>query len=257
MEIFSSEIVWEQANISIESMSFGVFRIFEARTKPVIARRDEGRDATIRNGDVYYRYGGRTQRILSAELEAMIRERVEQNNRDWIEHVQAIGQEGPRNAIVVRSEKSLRKGEKSPLVIDSKLAAEIDFIKEGHFREDTGSNTLRLVGDVQAVDTVEVERVVRQNIFEQYPLTATQLWQKVKKELPWAKQTDVWKTLQENKIKGDKIYSCYNYRNKAEEENHLKTNLISSATPVLYNEAATQVVIKLLKQQREVAPPER
>ena len=48
--------------IDLYEKKFGVIHVLEAVTKPVIAKKDEGRDQEIRNGEIYYRYGGRTQK---------------------------------------------------------------------------------------------------------------------------------------------------------------------------------------------------
>ncbi|PAV24427.1 hypothetical protein CF392_16350 [Tamilnaduibacter salinus] len=58
--------------------------IWPSDAKPVIARKDEGKDQIIKNGEIYYRYGGRTQKIQSAELESIINHRIEQNNQSWL-----------------------------------------------------------------------------------------------------------------------------------------------------------------------------
>ena len=71
-QLFSSEIAWESVIVEVGGKKFAAFKVFEASMKPVIALADEGKDQSIRNGDIYYRYGGRTQRILSAELQAII-----------------------------------------------------------------------------------------------------------------------------------------------------------------------------------------
>jgi len=85
LEIFSADIRWEQASFCIDGKNFGVFKIHEATTKPIIARKNEGRDLQIKNGEIYYRYGGRTQIIQYAELQNIIEHRVEQNNRQWLD----------------------------------------------------------------------------------------------------------------------------------------------------------------------------
>ena len=72
LEIYSSDIRWEQALYKFGGASIGVFRIYEATVKPVIAKKNEGKEQIIKNGEVYYRYGGRTQKIQSAELENII-----------------------------------------------------------------------------------------------------------------------------------------------------------------------------------------
>ena len=56
--------------------------------------------ARIKNGEVYYRYGGRTQKIQYAELESIINRRIQQNNQQWLDLVQKIGATGPSNAAI-------------------------------------------------------------------------------------------------------------------------------------------------------------
>ena len=43
LEIFSSDIRWEAALIEVDDVGLGVFKIYEAATKPVIAKKDEGK----------------------------------------------------------------------------------------------------------------------------------------------------------------------------------------------------------------------
>ena len=80
LDIFTSDICWEQAIVEINSMAFGIFRVYKASTKHVIARKDEGKGQTIKNGDIYYRYGGRTQKIQHAELESIINRKLVQKS---------------------------------------------------------------------------------------------------------------------------------------------------------------------------------
>ena len=246
LDIFSSNVSWEQASFEISGKHFGVFRIFEAEVKPVIARKDEGKDQTIRNGDIYYRYGGRTQRIHSAELEGIINRRIEQTNRDWIDHVRAIGLDGPRGAIVLKPEETLKKSSNVPLVIDEELARKLKFIREGQFDERDGAVTLKVVGDVVPVDTVEIEKVVKENLFKLYPLSAMELAVEVTKKATGVKQHQIWKALAENGLKGNPDYSAYNFRNKKQEENYEKTGKVPGTTPVIYNQAAVDLLAKLL-----------
>ena len=93
----------------MDTKSFGVFRIFEARTKPIIAKKDEGKDQIIKNGEIYYRYGGRTQKIQYAELESIINRRVEQNNKHWLDLMSKIATAGPQNAAILDTERHLSR----------------------------------------------------------------------------------------------------------------------------------------------------
>ena len=122
LEIFSSDIRWEQATIKIKGKNFGVWRVYPAYTKPVIAKKDEGKDQIIKNGEIYYRYAGRTQKIQFAELENIINHRVEQNNNQWLDLMKKIGHAGPQNAAILDTEKSLiEKDESRILVLDEDL----------------------------------------------------------------------------------------------------------------------------------------
>src|SRR6185369_16712720 len=71
IDIFSGDISWEQVVLEHKGMEFGIFKIYPATVKPVISKKDEGKDQTIKNGEIYYRYGGRTQKIQFPELESI------------------------------------------------------------------------------------------------------------------------------------------------------------------------------------------
>lgn len=77
IEIFLPAIIWEPATFELHNAVFGVFKIWEAVDKSIIAKKDEGKQQLIKNGEVYYRYGGRTQKIQYAELESIINKRIQ------------------------------------------------------------------------------------------------------------------------------------------------------------------------------------
>jgi len=247
-QIFSSEIRWAQCMVKIDGMYFGVFRIEEARSKPIIARKDEGKDNLISSGEIYYRYGGRTQKILGSELESIINHRIEQNNKQWIDLVQKIGRAGPENAAILDSEKSIiEKGQAQILVLDEALASKLKFVREGHFVEKDGAPTLKLVGDVTQVDRVEVIQHVKENLTKTYPLSANEMAALVKEQLPSVGRNEVWRCLSENNIKNNPTYSAYNFRNKAQEDMHNNHGQLPVATPVIYNRLAVDYVVNILK----------
>ncbi len=248
LEIFSSDIRWEQALVTTDGMTFGVFRIYHAASKPVIARKDEGKDQTIKDGDIYYRYGGRTQRILYAELQNIINERVEQNNKHWLDLMSKIGRAGPQNAAILDTEKSLiEKGNTRVLVLDEGLAAKLKFIKEGEFVEKGGATTLKLVGDVVPIDRIEVVKKVKEHLTKLYPLAAMELVGEVKKLVPGANSNSVWEIISDNGMKGNLDYSAYNFRNKKQEDIYKENGKITSGAPSIYNEAAVNFIVTVLK----------
>ncbi|MET0076408.1 MAG: ATP-binding protein [Candidatus Thiodiazotropha lotti] len=250
LEIFSADIRWEQALIELEGVSLGVFRIYEAQVKPVIAKKDEGKDQIIKNGEVYYRYGGRTQKIQAAELENIINKRVEQNNLQWLDLMSKIGKAGPQNAAILDTERALiEKDDTRVLVLDEELANKLKFIKEGEFVEKDGAATLKLVGDVVPIDKVEVVKRVRENLTKAYPLSALELVAAVQKEHPQAKQGQVWKTISENDMKNNTDYSAYNFRSKRQEDEFNENGILPSAIPSIYNENAVAFIVKVIKNE--------
>lgn len=169
LEVFSSDIRGEQATVKINEKSFGVWHVFNAEMKPIIAKKDEGKDQVIKSGEIYYRYAGRTQKIQFAELESIINRRVKQNNNQWLDLMKKIGRAGPQNAAILDTEKSLiEKGETRILVLDEGLAEKLKFIKKGKVVKKTGAATLRLVGDVVPVDKVEVVKKIKEDLLKSY-----------------------------------------------------------------------------------------
>lgn len=248
LDIFSADIRWDQATFTIDGKNFGVFKIEEARIKPIIAKKDEGKDQTIKNGEIYYRYGGRTQKIQYAELQNIIDRRVEQNNRQWLDLVAKIGKAGPQNAAILDTERSLiEKDDTKILVLDENLTNKIKFIKEGEFVEKGGATTLKLVGDVVPIDQVEVIRRVKENLTKQYPLSAMELVDEVKKHLPTSTQNQVWRVVKENNLKNNTDYAAYNFRNKKQEDEFKSTGNLPPTTPIIYNHRAAEFIVSVLK----------
>lgn len=251
LELFSSEIRWEQATIKVDEMVFGVFRIHAANVKPVIARKDEGKDQTIKNGEIYYRYGGRTQKIQSAELESIISQRVAQNNQYWLDLMSKIGRAGPENVAILDTEKALiQKDDQRVLVLDEELASKLKFIKEGEFVEKEGAIALKLVGDVVPIDQIEVVKHVKENLTKSYPLSASELSDAVKKTLPTTKQSSIWDCIKENGLKENTNYSAYNFRCKKHEDQYKETESVPNGTPSIYNSSAVEFIVKVLKNKK-------
>jgi len=157
LEIFSSDIRWEQTAHDYKEKTYGIFYIHEAELKPIIAKKDEGKDNIIKNGEMYYRYGGRTQKIQFAELENIINKRIDSNNKSWIDLVQKIGKSGPSSAAILDLDKGIIEKDKNQIfVLDKDLVNQMSVIKEGEFSEKKGAKTLKLIGEVSPTNVVEV-----------------------------------------------------------------------------------------------------
>ncbi len=248
LETFSSSIRWESNLVEVGGVNLGVFRIYEALIKPVIAIKNEGKDQSIKNGEIYYRYGGRTQKIQFAELENIINKRIEWNNQQWLDLMSKIGKAGPQNAAILDTERALiEKDDSKILILDEKLSSKLKFIKEGQFVEKDGAATLKLVGDVVPVDRVEVVRRVKESLTKLYPLSAMELIPKVQGIYPDAKQSDVWKVIAATDIKNDTYYSAYNFRNKKQEDAFNELGVLPKSIPSIYNEKAASFIAKVIR----------
>lgn len=249
-EIFSPAISWEQREITLYNRTFGIIYIAEAKSKPVIAKKDEGRNV-IKNGEVYYRYAGRTQKIEYAELESIINNRVEENNQHWLDLMAKIGKIGPSKAAILDTEKGvIEKDTNNILVLDNGLIDKIKFIREGQFDEKDGATTLKLVGEVLPIDQVEVTKVLRKNITDLYPYSYTEMFANIRSNLENVKQNEVNEIIKINDLKNNRAYCAYNFRTKQQEEKYNEDGIVPSTAPTLYNESAIEFIVSRLAESR-------
>ena len=89
--------------------------------------------------------------------------------------------------------------------------------------------------DPVATDGILVRRDV--NLIDQYPFSWTQIWKRLKADMPSLKQTQLNNFIRQHKIKGNSKYSAYNYRNKQEE-----VRGPGPATSVIYNDDAVNFI---------------
>jgi len=251
LDIFSGNITWEQATFENKEKVFGIFKISPALVKPVIAKKDEGKDQLIKNGDIYYRYGGRTQKVQYAELENIINKRIELNNKQWLDLMSKIGKAGPSNAAILDTEKSvIEKDDTKILVLDKALANKLKFIKEGEFVENKGSTALKLVGDVVPINRIEVVKRVKENLLKEYPFSAKELITDVKNHMKDCKEGEIYNVIKENDIKNNTDYAVYNFRNKKQEDEFKTTGKLPKGIPSIYNSKAFDLIIKILNNEK-------
>lgn len=99
--------------------------------------------------------------------------------------------------------------------------------------------------------TIIVPREV--NILDKYPYTWTQVWKRIKSEVPGVKQSQFTRFIRDNDIKGNPKYSRYNFRSKLSEKKGP-----SKLTPVVYNEDFVRFASEVLstkKRRRRRAKP--
>ena len=105
---------------------------------------------------------------------------------------------------------------------------------------------LQLVGDVVPVSQVDVIKRIRENLHKEYPYSAMELVEEVKKVLPEARQGQVWKAISDNDLKDNRQYSAYVFRNKKQEDEYKSAGIVPKVTPSIYNKAAVDFVAKVI-----------
>lgn len=163
LEYFSPEIRWDHCTFEYKGMSFGVIYTEPLLNKPCICKKSY--DApnpkyTLKEGDIFYRYGGRSERIRYEELSAIIDHARKVEEQLWLNFAQRAAKVGIENACLLDLGTGKITGNGGSIVIDENLLSKIAFIKEGEFVETKGKPAIRLIGDIENVSTGKI--VVRE-----------------------------------------------------------------------------------------------
>lgn len=247
-EHFVPYIDWEMNSIKVGKKYFGVFYANKALLKPVICKKGDDRQS-IKSGEIYYRYAGRTEVIQYGELFNIIENRVKENDEQWLRKVKKIGEAGPSNVGILDMINGTIEGGNGTLLIDKDIVKELKFIKEGSFDEKKGAKTLKLVGNVQAIKSIEMNNVIKKRLTDEYPYSYRKLEETIKKAKPSVKITHIQQIIKENNLKNDERYSSYNFRNKDQEDSYKKDKIPpKGGTPSIYNDASIEFILKVLSQ---------
>lgn len=154
------------ASLKLDAMTIGVIHVEPHSAKPVIASKTEG---DVAEGAIYYRYPGETKAICYADLRTILDERDQRSREAILPMVQRLLELGPKDAMVANLADGQLEGGTRPIIIDQQLVDRIKFIRDGEFDEKEGAETLRLVGDVNAVDlsSVMTIKTVRTELTEE------------------------------------------------------------------------------------------
>lgn len=153
-EHYSPEIKWDIDDFEIDGKKFGVIFIKETSRKPVICRKNTPKNVS-QEGDIFYRYSGRTERIKFPELQQLLDESRINEQKIWMEHIQNIARIGSKNVALIdilRGE--IETSDDKKIVIDKTLLKDINFIQEGRFVERDGAPALKLIGSVEGIESV-------------------------------------------------------------------------------------------------------
>jgi hypothetical protein len=154
-EYFAPEISWEVRTYKLNEKTYGLLYIEESTDKPVVCTKTSGDD--IREGDIYYRYRGRSEKIKYPELRAILEQKRENEQKIWMNHLSQIARIGVKDVGIFNLSTGQVTGSGSgSFLIDESLLSQLSFIKEGEFSEVKGKPTLRLIGDVEAIDSLPI-----------------------------------------------------------------------------------------------------
>ncbi|NLD21917.1 MAG: ATP-binding protein [Bacteroidales bacterium] len=150
---FAPELLIEVKTFDLDGKRFGAFIVKESTNKPVICTQNGSK---IKEGEIYYRYSGRSEKIKHAELLAILDEVRENERKKWMEHIQKIAQIGPQNiALIDVYRGNLLNPQNKEVILDKSLLKEIKFIQEGRFVEKEGAPALKLLGHIEGMEGIQ------------------------------------------------------------------------------------------------------
>ncbi len=141
--------VFSRDVIDVGGFDVGVIHVEKHPMPPVIVCRDA---SSLEDGTILFRYPGQSGKIKFGDLLELLRERDRAAQRVLLASASRLSEIGADRALIVDTDKGEMGTGSKRIVIDSALADQLEFIREGEFDEREGAPALRLVGDVQAVD---------------------------------------------------------------------------------------------------------
>ncbi len=169
---FQPEINYEIDIKDWEGKHFGIIYTFPSQQRPIMAIKNSG--DLIKDGEIYYRYGGKTEKIRYPELKKLLDENVEKQNDAWMRIFQNTAKNNPINTAVMNTVSGEINGKGGTIIIDEALIPKLKFIREGQFSEKNGVPTLKLIGDIQSIPMAVIRKekvIVGEDIYK-YRATA-------------------------------------------------------------------------------------
>lgn len=136
--------------VDLDGLQVGVIYVEKYAEPPVVVSRDgDGMDS----GAILFRTPGQSAKIGAGDLLILLRERDHASQTKLLKSAQRLSEIGLKNSLIVDTSAGTLEADDVRVTIDRELADQLEFIREGEFEEIEGATSLRLVGDVRAVDT--------------------------------------------------------------------------------------------------------
>ncbi|WP_435655095.1 AlbA family DNA-binding domain-containing protein [Brucella pituitosa] len=146
--------VFSTCTIEFDGLKVGVIGVEKHPHPPVMAIKNV--NSEVREGAVYFRYVGETRAIKPGELQQIIAYREQKAVAEFSRRITGIAT-GAIATLDLNSGKV--EGRDSSFVIDEALLPKIQFLRSGEFSEEKGAPSLRLIGDVTAVQAVKTNTI--------------------------------------------------------------------------------------------------
>ena len=150
-EHFDPELHWERQLYELDGKTYGLLYFYESANKPVVCRKSADDSKNLKEGEIYYRYSGRTQTIRYPELKELIEERRKREQLLWLKHLKNIARIGIRDVGLFDMRSGIVTGAAGTFLIEENLLSQISFIREGEFNEIKGKPTLKVIGTVEQI----------------------------------------------------------------------------------------------------------
>ncbi|OEK08744.1 hypothetical protein A8C32_00245 [Flavivirga aquatica] len=158
LDYFAPEIKFELFIKIINGLEIGFLYIYKSENKPVITIKTANNN--IQEGDIFYRYPGQSRKISYGDLRDIIEEKQTQLNEKWLKLINNVATIGVENIGLLNIENGELIGSKNKLLIPEELLKKLTFINEGKFVEKDGAPTLKLIGDVQPIDSNKIIQLI-------------------------------------------------------------------------------------------------
>lgn len=143
---------FEVLESEVAGMNVVAIHVFQARSRPIIAKCTVtvGSDAVMREGQIYFRYSGKTQVIRFAELQAILRERDQKVIETLMSSLTAIRRIGVDKVGFVNREGAQESSGPTKMYIPKDAVSSLNLIDRGRFAEteDEGDRAYVVVGEV-------------------------------------------------------------------------------------------------------------
>ncbi|WP_407556856.1 helix-turn-helix domain-containing protein [Winogradskyella sp. 4-2091] len=158
LDYFAPEIEFELFIKKINEFKIGFLYIHKSKNKPVVAIKTANNN--IQESDIFYRYPGQSRRISYGDLRNIIEEKQKELNDNWLKLINNVATIGVENIGLLNIVNGELIGSQNKLLIPEELLKKVTFINEGKFVEKDGAPALKLIGDVQPIDSNKIIQLV-------------------------------------------------------------------------------------------------